>query len=146
MRKYTLSLAALRVIQISQLLLSVLITALSLIYLSSLKILMICIIAICWVITLLSAGLLLPLGFRKAVINISTAEISFHYGILFRHRQHMRAESVQYVSQMKMPLSSVTGFNFVAIHALGATIILPFLKRKDSEEIITLLQERIIAE
>lgn len=146
MRKYTLSLAALRVIQISQLLLSVLITALSLIYLSSLKILMICIIAICWVITLLSAGLLLPLGFRKAVIYISTAEISFHYGILFRHRQHMRAESVQYVSQMKMPLSSVTGFNFVAIHALGATIILPFLKRKDSEEIITLLQERIIAE
>ncbi len=143
MRKYTLSTAALRTVQILIALLAIGITAVSLIYLSSFKILMIILLSVCWASVFLFGGIILPIYFRRAVIYISTAEISFHSGVFFRRRQHLRAESVQYCSQIKMPLSGLTGFNFIVLHALGASVILPFLSKKDSEDIITLIDTRL---
>ncbi len=143
MRKYTFSLKALRTIQISGFTLATLITLLSLIYLSSFKILMITIIAVCWIGAILSLCIILPIFFRRGVIYISNTEISLHSGVFFRRRQHMRASSVQYTSQTKFPLATLTSLNFIALHALGATVVLPFLSRSDSEEIITLINTRI---
>lgn len=143
MRKYTPKIAALYTIQALIFIVAVALTLLSVRYLSSFRILMSVIIIICWVASAIFGLWLLPMYFRRTVVYIGTSEISVHSGLIFLWREHMKASAVQYVSLVRAPLSSLTGFNFVFIHALGGTVVLPFLSSADAEEIITLLNSRI---
>ncbi len=143
MRKYTPKIAALYTIQVLIFLLSLLITVLAVLYLSSFRILMSVIIIICWLIAVIFGLWLLPMYFRRTVIYLGISEVSIHSGLVFMWREHMKISSVQYVSRVITPLSGATGFNFVIIHALGGSVVLPFLSKKDSEEIINVLNSRI---
>lgn len=143
MRKYTMKPAALYLISGTLFLAAALATLLSRAYLYSFEILMYSLIGLFWIIAVLFGLILLPMYFRRTVIYVSLAEITVHSGLLFLRRDHMKMSAVQYVTKISMPLSNLTGFNFIAIHALGGNILLPFLNSVDCEEIMNSLHLEI---
>ena len=143
MRKYTMKPAALYLISGTLFLAAALATLLSRAYLYSFEILMYSLIGLFWVIAVLFGLILLPMYFRRTVIYVSPAEITVHSGLLFLRRDHMKMSAVQYVTKISMPLSNLTGFNFIAAHALGGNILLPFLNSVDCEEIMNSLHLEI---
>lgn len=139
MRKYTLKSAALYLISGTLFIIAALATFLLRAYLVSFEILMYSLIGLFWGIAVLFGLILLPMYFRRTVIYISPAEITVHSGLLFLRRDHMKMSAVQYVTHISMPLSNLTGFNFIVVHALGGNILLPFLNAVDCEEILNTL-------
>ncbi len=132
MRKFTPQQSALLTLRILILLVTVVATVLLYIYLSSFKIIMYTLIALFWVVALVFVLILLPIYFRRTVIYLSPTELSLHTGMIFSTREHMRVSAVQYLSMITLPFSRFTGFNFLAVHGLGGTMILPFLSLDDS--------------
>lgn len=116
-------------------------------YLGSLKILMYSLVGICFGAAVLFGLILLPMYFRRTVIYISQSEITVHTGLVFLKREHMKMSAVQYVTQISMPLSSLSGFNFVILRALGGNLVLPFLRTAECEEIMAavdlVIKERV---
>lgn len=143
MRKYTMKPAALYLISGAMFLLAAAATFLLRRYLYPFKILMYTLIGIFWGLAVLFGAILLPMYFRRTVIYVSPSEITVHSGLLFLTRQHMKTSAVQYVTRVATPLSSFSGFNFIAVRALGGTLILPFLNSVDCEEIMASLRLEI---
>ena len=143
MRKYTMKPAALYLISGALFLVAALATLLLRAYLDSFEILMYLMIGLFWVIAVLFGLILLPMYFRRTVIYISPTEITLHSGLIFLRRDHMKMSAVQYVTHVSMPLGGITGFNFIAVHALGGNVVLPFLNAVDCEEIMNTLHLEI---
>lgn len=135
MRKYTLTPAAKHIICTVVFLLAAGGTALALRYLSSIKILMYVLIGICWAVAVLFGLLLIPRYFRATVIYVSGVEITVHSALINCRRDHLRTSAVQYVTRMSLPLNGLTGFNFLMVRAMGGSLLLPFLRVQDCEEI-----------
>lgn len=112
-------------------------------YLMPFKIIMYTLIALFCAAAVLTGFILLPLYFRRTVIYLSPVEITVHTGLWFYRRDHMRLSAVQYVTKISLPLSSLTGFNFIAVRALGGTLLLPFLNSHDCDEIVNALHLEI---
>ena len=140
MRKYLPKSTALTIIKLAIL---ALITIGIRIYLVSFRILMIVLICLFWTLGVLFGFIVLPSYFRRTVIYISDAEITIHTGIFFYKREFMKMSAVQYVTRISLPLSSFSGFNFILIRGLGGTIILPFLRTTDCDDITNLLHAKI---
>lgn len=132
MRKFTPKLAALLTLRILILIFTVAATVLIYVYLSAFKTIMYIAVALFWAVALAFVLILLPVYFRRTVIYISPTEISLHTGMIFLTREHMRVSAVQYISMITLPLSRITGFNFLAVHGLGGTMIMPFLSTEDA--------------
>ena len=143
MRKYTMKPAALYIISGSLFLLAAAATLLIVGYLVSFKILMYSLVGLFWGLAVLFGLILLPMYFRRTVIYVSPSEITVHSGLIFLTRKHMKLPAVQYVTKVSRPLSSLAGFNFIAVHALGGTMILPFLNSVDCDEILSALRLEI---
>ena len=143
MRKFTPKPAALLTLRILILVLTLTATVLIYVYLSSFKTVTYIIAALLWAVALVFALILLPIYFRRTVIYISVSEISLHTGVIFTRREHMRVGAVQYISMLTLPLSSLTGFNFLSVHGLGGTVILPFLSGEDANAIAETLELEI---
>lgn len=139
MRKYTMKPAALYIMSGALFAVAVLATLLCRLYLYSFEILMYSLIGIFWFFAILFGLILLPMYFRRTVIYISPTEITVHSGLLMLKRDHMKMSAVQYVTSASMPLSAFSGFNFIAVKALGGSVILPFLRSSDCEEILNSL-------
>ena len=77
----------------------------------------------------------LPLYFARASYIVSSQEVIRNTGFFFRIRQTMKVSAIQYVTLIITPFSSVTGFNFVIINALGGNLLLFYLSKTDAEEI-----------
>lgn len=135
MRKYTLTPAAKHIICTAIFLLAAGATFLVLRYLSSIKILMYVLIGIFWTTAVLFGLLLIPMYFRRTVIYISGVEISVHTGLINLRRDHLKTSAIQYLTRMSLPLNGITGFNFIMVRAMGGSILLPFLRIQDCEEI-----------
>ena len=135
MRKFTLKPAALYIITGMLALILGGGCVLSWLYLSSMEILMYVLIAIFIAIWFILGFLLLPMYFRRTVIFLSPTEITLHTGIIFLRRSQIKLSSAQYVTRISAPLSGFSGFNFLVIHALGGSLILPFLSISDCDEL-----------
>lgn len=143
MRKYTLKPSALYIISGALFLLAAAATILARAYLDSFEIIMYTLIGLFWGAAVLFGLILLPMYFRRTVIYISPSEITVHTGLLFLRRDHMKMSAVQYVTKISLPFSSLSGFNFIAVRALGGTVILPFLNSIDCDEIANILHLEI---
>lgn len=143
MRKYVPKKTALTIIKLGIISLCVLLTVAAKIYLSSFRILMIVLICLFWSIGILFAFLILPGYFHRTVIYTSGTEISIHTGMIFKRREFMKMSAVQYVTKLSFPLSGFSGFNFILVRGLGGTIILPFLRITDCDDIINLIHAKI---
>lgn len=143
MRKYTLKPTALYLIGGALFIVAAASTLVLRIYLSSMKILMYSLYGLFWGIAVLFGLILLPMYFRRTVIYISQTEITVHTGLFMLRRVHMKMSAVQYVTKVSMPLSTLTGFNFIVIRALGGNVVLPFLNAVDSDEILGILRLEI---
>lgn len=143
MRKFTPKPAALLTLRILILVFTVAATVLVYVYLDSFKTLMTVAICVLWALAVIFALILLPIYFRRTVMYISATELSIHTGMIFLTRSHMRVSAVQYVSFLTLPFSKLTGFNFLTVHGLGGTVILPFLSTDDAKAIADALQLEI---
>lgn len=139
MRKYTLNRTALYLMSAALLIVSAAATLLARKYLASFQIFMYSLIGLFWTAAVLVGIVLLPLFFKRTVICISSAEITVHTGLFFLRRDYMKMSAVQYVTRISLPLSGITGFNFIVIRALGGSLLLPFLNVSDCEEILAAL-------
>ncbi len=104
-------------------------------YLGSFDILMYVLIAIFVFLGLLFGFWLLPAYFRRTVVCLSADDITVHTGLIFFRREQMKLKTAQYVTRVSSPLSGITGFNFLVIHALGGNMLLPFLRTEDCDEL-----------
>lgn len=143
MRKFTPKPAALLTLRILILIVTVAATVLVYVYLDSFKTLSTVAICVLWALAIVFALILLPIYFRRTVMYISGTELSIHTGLLFLSRSHMRVNAVQYISVVTLPLSRLTGFNFLTVHGLGGTVVLPFLSTDDAKAIADALQLEI---
>lgn len=143
MRKYQPKHSALTIIDVFIIALLLALTLLARVYLSSFRILMISLVCLFWSVGFAFGFFLLPAYFRRTVMYVSGSEISVHTGLIFLRREHMRMSAVQYVTKVSFPFGSVTGFNFVLVRGLGGTVILPFLRASDCDDIINLLHLKI---
>lgn len=87
----------------------------------------------------------LPLYFSQASYYVSGQEIVRAAGFFVRNRQFMKTSAIQYVTLIRTPFSQQTGLNFVLINALGGHLLLPFLSRRDAEDILRSLTETLHA-
>lgn len=145
MRKYRPKSTALTIIKLLTISICLVLTAVARFYPAPtpVRILMTVLACIFWAVGIIMAFLILPAFFRRTVIYVSGAEICLHTGMIFLKREIMKMSAVQYVTKLTFPLSGFSGFNFVIVRGLGGTIILPFLRLNDANEIIDLLHAKI---
>jgi len=98
-----------------------------------------------WVIAALFAVLVLPFYFHKVKFTVSSKEITAVGGLFVTAKHFMLTESVKSVTSIITPLSRLTGLNFIILNTLGAKLIMPFLSRKDAEEISAAINNSIRA-
>lgn len=143
MRKYIPKGTALTIISLCIILLCIVVTIAARVYLSSFRILMIVLICLFWGLGILFAFIIIPGYFHRTVIYTSGTEISLHTGIFFKKREFMKMSAVQYVTRLSFPLGKLSGFNFIMVRGLGGTIVLPFLRSCDCDDIINLIHAKI---
>lgn len=101
------------------------------------------VLAACYVVFIV---ILLPMWYKTIRYTVSDRHITAYSGLFSKTTRVMKVSSVQNVSRISMPLSRVTGFNFIGINALGGRIVMMFLSEKDCEEIIAFLGGRLNAD
>jgi membrane protein YdbS with pleckstrin-like domain len=96
-----------------------------------------------WVIAALFAVLVLPFYFHKAQYTVTNKEITAKGGLIVTSKQFMLTSAVRSVTSILLPLGRLTGMNFIILNALGARLVIPFLSRRDAEEISELVNNSI---
>jgi hypothetical protein len=84
-----------------------------------------------WVLILLVALIVIPHYFIHAKVILTNNEIASAGGFICNRNDYMTVNAVKSVSVVITPLGSLTGFNFVIINALGARMIISFLRKQD---------------
>lgn len=88
-----------------------------------------------WIIVALFAVFILPIYFFSSYFTISSTEITVKAGMIVTTKQFMPTSSVKSVTAIITPLSKITALNFVVLNALGSRVVLPFLTKKNVDEI-----------
>ncbi|HCJ41351.1 MAG TPA: hypothetical protein DHV89_07510 [Ruminococcus sp.] len=96
-----------------------------------------------WVMASLFAVLVLPFYFHKAGYTVSDKEITAKGGLIVTSKQFMLTSAVRSVTLILLPLGRLTGMNFIILNALGSRLVIPFLNRRDAEEIAELVNNSI---
>ena len=96
-----------------------------------------------WVISALFAVLVLPFYFHKACYTVSNKEITAKSGLIITSKQFMLTSSVTSVTSILLPLGRLTGMNFIILNALGSRLVIPFMTRRNAEEIADLVNNSI---
>jgi len=135
--------AAINFIRLAMILITLIVTYLSFVYLSDYPIIMWLVIGLFVTVTVLYGCIFLPIYAKSSRYTIGPKDIRKQAGMLFFTKQYMKLESIQYVSSVIFPLSQFTGLNFVTINAFGGRVIFMFLSRNDALEIISFLEEYI---
>ena len=86
------------------------------------------------------AVIFLRIWHRSLSYEITEHEIISHAGFITKTKQIMKISSIQYVTKISMPFSSMNSFNFVIVSALGGRLMMMFLSDSDSSEIISMLK------
>lgn len=142
-KKYRPSPSGLTVIRLLLIIISVAAVIVSKVYLSAYPIIMYSVIGLFCFGSFALGMILLPIVFAKSYYVISDSEIHKTSGMFIITRQYMKADSIQYVTVVTTPLSSLTGLNFVFVNALGGRMIMLFLSKSDALEISAALNEII---
>lgn len=99
-----------------------------------------------WGIVIIVAAIVIPHYFICARAVITGNEIAAAGGFINTRSDYMPVSSVKSVSVIITPLGSVTGFNFVIINALGARLLLSFLRKSDALDIASRINDMIRAD
>ncbi|MGN1113710.1 MAG: hypothetical protein ACI4RC_01155 [Oscillospiraceae bacterium] len=86
---------------------------------------------------------ILPIFFKYTNIKITSKEIIKHSFFVLFKTQYMSMESVTSVTTAMLPFSKYTGFNFISVNALGANMIMLFVRREDCIEISKYIEDNI---
>ena len=87
------------------------------------------------VLILLIAVIVIPHYFLHAKVIITKNEIATSGGFIFLKNDYMPISSIKSISVIITPLGRFTGFNFAVINALGARILICFMRKSDLTEI-----------
>lgn len=143
MKRYLADRTSLNIIRLVILIIMAVIILASYYYLSFIPVLM-------WIIIILSAltgifigSIYLPLYFKSAGYYINADKIVKKTGVFIKTNQCMKVSSIQYITSLTTPFSMHTGFNFIILNAFGGKLILPFLSKRDMEEINSFIFDKI---
>ena len=78
---------------------------------------------------------MLPFYFHKAGYTVSSKEITAKSGLIVTSKQFMLTSAVKSVTAIFLPLGRFTGMNFIVLNALGSRLVIPFLSKRDAQEI-----------
>jgi hypothetical protein len=84
-----------------------------------------------WALILLVALIVIPHYFIHSKVIITSSEIASAGGFFCNTNDYMTVDSIKSVSVIITPLGSLTGFNFVVVNALGARMLLCFMRKQD---------------
>lgn len=98
-----------------------------------------------WALILLVALIVIPHYFIYSKTVITKNEIATAGGFFTYKNDYMPISSVKSVSVIVTPFGGLTGFNFVIINALGAKLIICFLRKKDVMMISKDISEMILS-
>jgi membrane protein YdbS with pleckstrin-like domain len=98
-----------------------------------------------WVVVLLVALIVIPHYFIHSKVVLTDKEIAAASGFITYKNDYMPLSSVKSVSVIITPLGGLTGFNFVIVNALGARMLLCFLKKRDVIMISKHINELILS-
>lgn len=101
----------------------------------SLQMLMSIVFAIFSVVVLAVIFVYMPLYFKHTAYYVGENSVKRNGGAFMLTSQMMKVKSIQYISRVKLPLSKVTGLNFIIISALGGKVAFGFLSDEDACEI-----------
>lgn len=104
---------------------------------------------IMWIVVGISAGTAallaligLPLFFRRLRCYASGTKITVRAGIFFLREQSIRLDRVQFVQTITGPFDGIFGMNFIVLYVYGGQLTIPFLHKRDRQELTMLLEER----
>ncbi len=89
---------------------------------------------LCW--------LYLPLYFRKLIFYVTPCQITVKRGVFLRQEQSVRLQTVQFVRLVTGPCAGAAGQNYLILYVYGGSLFLPFLARRDRMEIMELLRKK----
>lgn len=81
----------------------------------------------------------IPLSLSRIIIYMNDNEIILKSGIIAVCERHMKINRLELVYIISTPFSEYTGLNFAVLCVYGKRLILPFMKKADAEEIISIL-------
>lgn len=92
-------------------------------------------------ITLLLGAILIYLPFlrRSCKFTLTDEYIEYTSGILYRMRRRISRRAVMVVTEMRTPVSYLCHTRTLMISAMGGSMMLPLLREKDAEALLTLL-------
>lgn len=142
-KKFRPSSRGLTVIRIMLIIICAAAIILSKMYLSAYPIFMYTVIGIFCFSSFAAGMILLPIVFAKSYYVISPTELHKTAGLFFITQEYMKTSSIQYVTVITTPVSSLTGLNFIIVNALGGRMVFLFLSKKDALEMTALINRMI---
>ena len=135
MKKYKPDKNGLVTIRILSVIISLILTGASKIYIPSE---FICFIAIISVATasIFIMFVYFPLYFSSLSYETTDSEVIKHSGVIIKSHQAIKIDSIQYTTVVSSLLSQYTGFNFIIFFVYGGQLRLNFLSRHDTLEIL----------
>ncbi|MGN0591900.1 MAG: PH domain-containing protein [Ruminococcus sp.] len=95
-----------------------------------------CLCLLAWI---LIGVIYIPLSLSRIRITVTDKKIILESGIFLIRTRVLLIRSLQLSSILQTPLSQYTGLNFIPLRAYGGSLILPFLSRKDAQELYAFL-------
>ena len=86
--------------------------------------------------------LCLPLFFSRLRCYASASKITLLAGIFFLREQSIRLDRVQFIQTITGPFDGILGMNFIILYVYGGQLTIPFLSRRDRNELTALLEQR----
>ncbi|MDE6020394.1 MAG: hypothetical protein K2H01_05280 [Ruminococcus sp.] len=83
----------------------------------------------------------IPLSLSRVAIYINDNEIILKSGIIAVCERHMKVNRIELIYTISTPFSEYTGLNFSVLCVYGKRLVLPFMKKTDAEEIISILSK-----
>lgn len=96
-----------------------------------------------WAAMLITAVTVFPIYVLVARYEVSPQQVKLRKGFFIITDQYVPTASVMSVTTVKTPLSVLTGFNFVVLNSVGAKSIMPFVTRKQANQITEVVNEAI---
>lgn len=86
--------------------------------------------------TIFAAFIYIPVYFSRLIYLAGEKEIKKTSGVFFRSSKSIKYSAIQYSTSVTTPFSGLTGLNFVIFYVYGGKMVLLFLSRDDTLEIL----------
>lgn len=85
----------------------------------------------------------LPLYVKSILLTIGDDTIMYRSGVFINRRRHMKRERIVFVNYVKTPVTYLLQIASLNIFATGSSIAIPYMSKRDVNEILSILSPEI---